>query len=294
MNIDLKAAAAFMAAHARLLDRRRFQLALGEGDVAGTLAALNAYRNPDGGFGWGLEPDLRSPESQPGAALHAFEVLEAIAPATAPEAVALCDWLESISHPDGGLPFALPVSEPAGTSRWWAEADTSASSIQITAVTAASAYRVARHDPAVAGHPWLARATRYCLDTIKTMDSPHAYELLFAIWFLDAVYETEPEAAGLLSSLGRQIPADGLVRVQGGTENEVMRPLDFAPYAGRPARALFAPEVIEADLQRLADDQREDGGWTVEYEPVSPIGSLEWRGYITVRAVSILRSHSRL
>ena len=37
------------------------------------LAAVEAYRNPDGGYGWGLEPDLRSRTSQPGGALHALE-----------------------------------------------------------------------------------------------------------------------------------------------------------------------------------------------------------------------------
>ena len=74
VKIDLGAAAAFMAGHARILDRRRFQLLLGESDSDAVLAALDGYRNPDGGYGWGLEPDLRSPESQPGAALHAFEV----------------------------------------------------------------------------------------------------------------------------------------------------------------------------------------------------------------------------
>ena len=50
-----------MAAHARVLDRRRFELLSGEANVAGVLAALDGYRNPDGGYGWGLEPDLRSP-----------------------------------------------------------------------------------------------------------------------------------------------------------------------------------------------------------------------------------------
>src|SRR4051794_9665980 len=69
MNIDLTAAANFMATHARLLDRRRF-----EGDRGGALAALDGYRNGDGGYGWGLEPDLRAHESQPGSAHHAFEV----------------------------------------------------------------------------------------------------------------------------------------------------------------------------------------------------------------------------
>src|ERR1043166_161353 len=94
MSIDLNAAADFMATHARVLDRRRFELRTGNTAPAGARAALDGYRNPDGGYGWGLEPDLRSPSSQPGAAAHAFEVFEDVAPVTAPQAVALCDWLD--------------------------------------------------------------------------------------------------------------------------------------------------------------------------------------------------------
>ena len=75
MNTDthLSAATAFMATHARILDRRRFDVLVGDGAPEAVLAAVDGYRNPDGGYGWGLEPDLRSPESQPGGALHAFE-----------------------------------------------------------------------------------------------------------------------------------------------------------------------------------------------------------------------------
>ena len=57
-----------MASHARLLDRRRLELLLDGGEPTAVLAALEAYRNPDGGYGWGLEPDLRATESQPGGA----------------------------------------------------------------------------------------------------------------------------------------------------------------------------------------------------------------------------------
>ncbi|MFI6319526.1 hypothetical protein ACIBG8_18480 [Nonomuraea sp. NPDC050556] len=277
-------AADFMAGHARLLDRRRFQLLMGEIDAAGVLAALNGYRNPDGGYGWGLEPDLRAPESQPGAALHAFEVFAELPPAR--EAVELCDWLDSVSLPDGGLPFALPVSTAAGTAPWWRGPDAGESSLQITAISAAWAYRV----PGLADHPWLARATRYCLDAVDALnEAPHAYILLFAVRLLDELGDTER-----LDRLAKHIPADGRVRVQGGTEAESLHPLDFAPYPGTPARALFTPEVVEADLDRLAALQQEDGGWVVDYAVISPAGALDWRGATTVRAVEILRANGRL
>jgi hypothetical protein len=290
--VDLQAASDFMATHARPLDRRRFDVVLHGAPPDGALAALAAYRNPDAGFGWGLEPDLRASESQPGPALHAFEVFEDILPATSPLAVELCDWLESVSLPDGGLPFALPLGSSAGCAPFWANADPSVSSLQITAVVASIANRVAAGDPAVAGHRWLARATDYCLGAIEAMgDEPHALALAFSVQLLDAVHDTRSESAGLLARLGERIPAGGLMPVGGGIEGELMRPLDFAPLPDRPARRLFAPATIVAELERLAAQQQEDGGWRVDFASYSPAAALEWRGHMTVRALSILRRH---
>ena len=292
-KVDLEAAAAFMAGHARVLDHRRFQLLTGDGDPGASLAALDAYRNPDGGHGWGLEPDLRAVESQPGGALHAFEVFEDVALAISPRAVELCDWLATASLPDGGLPFALPIADPAGCAPFWASADPTVSSLQITAVVAAIAHRVAAHDPAVAGHPWLAGATRFCLTAVEAIDCrPHALALTFALGLLDAVYDREPAAPALMARLGEHVPPDGMVHVEGGKEDEMMRPLDIAPLPDRPVRALFTTEVIAADLERLAGLQQRDGGWPVDFASYSPAAALEWRGHMTVRALSILQRNA--
>jgi hypothetical protein len=118
--------------------------------------------------------------------------------------------------------------------------------------------------------------------------------LVFAVRFLDAVHDTYPEAASLLDRLGRHIPASGEMRVEGGTEEEALRPLDFAPFPDRPARTLFTPKVITTDLERLAARQEGDGGWTVDYAKISPAGALDWRGYTTVRAIDVLRRNARI
>jgi hypothetical protein len=295
MTVDLSRAAAFLAGYGRVLDRRRFELLVGRTGPDAVLAAVDGYRNPDGGYGWGLEPDLRAPESQPGGALHAIEVFGDIAPITTPRAVELCDWLDSVTLPDGGLPFALPVADPTACAPFWAQADPTVSTLQSTAFTAGAAHRVARHDPAVAGHPWLARATRYCLDTIAELRTrPHAIALSFAIRFLDVAHDRCPEADGLLARLGKFVPDNGLVPVDGGSEGETMRALDFASVPGSPASALLRPGVIEAELDRLAGRQQDDGGWTVDYASFSPAAALEWRGYVTVQAVSTLRRAGRV
>jgi hypothetical protein len=292
--VNLDAASDFMATHARMLDRRRFDVLFRDGPPEATLAALSAYRNPDGGYGWGLEPDLRARESQPGAALHAFEVFEDILPVTSPRAVELCDWLASVSLPDGGVPFALPVENAAGCAPFWANANPAVSSLQITAIVTLMAHRVAAQDPAVAAHPWLGTATGYCLAAIEALgDDPFALQLAFSVQLLDAVHD-HPDAARLLEKLGAHIPASGLVPVRGGLEDETMRALDFAPEPGGPARELFAPETIEAELRRLAEEQQDDGGWRVDFASYSPAAALEWRGHATVRALSVLRRNQAL
>lgn len=307
MAVDLAAASAFMTSHARLLDRRRFAVRFEGGDPSLTLAALEAYRNPGGGYG-ALEPDLRAVESQPVGAMHAFEVFEDVAPLTSPRAAELCDWLAGATLPDGGLPFALPVEDATATAPFWAGADPDVSSLHITTAVAAVAHRVARHDPAVAAHPWLATATGYACEAMADPGSPSStLELLYGLRFLDAlaarraagggglvegVGAAEPEA--LLARWADALPADGTLPVEGGLADEAVRPLDFSPAPGTPLRAQLADAVFAADLDRVAAGQREDGGWEVDFTAYSPAAALEWRGYATVEAVGVLRAHGRI
>ncbi len=288
--LDVDTILDFIAANARLLDRRRAELAVGAGDPAAALTVLAGYRNADGGFGWALEPDLRAPASQPVAALHAFEVLEEVAPLTSPMTVGLLDWLGAVSLPSGAVPFALPGTEYAGSAPMWAAADTTSPSLHMTAVALGIAHRVGRHDPAVAAHPWVGRATDWATQQIAALDRPgHAIELRWVLELLDAL-----DAHDEIERLGVHLPPDGVMPVAGGQPGEAMRPLDFAPHPDRPVRALFERSVIEADLDRLVAEQHDDGGWDVDWTHWSPAGGLEWRGWATVRALRLLRANGRL
>jgi hypothetical protein len=281
--IDITGASAFMDTHARLLDRRRFDTVVGGAPPDGLLAALAAHRNPDGGFGWALEPDLRSPTSQPAGALHAFEVL-AEAGVASPIAAELCDWLDSVTLPDGGLPFALAGAGSPGTARWWAGADTATSSLHITSAVCAYAHRV----PEAAQHRWLERATEYCLREIAALTEPQgAHQLSFALQLLDAV-----DAGAELERLAGFLPESGELPVPGGLPDEKLHPLDHSPRPG-PLRRHIAPAAIERDLDRLAAEQRPDGGWEIDFAAASPAAALEWRGYVTVLAIALLRANGR-
>jgi hypothetical protein len=291
MDLDLGAAASFITTHARLLDRRRLDLLLGEGSPDDVLAALDAYRNTDGGYGWALEPDSRSATSQPVAAMHALEVLAEVQDTKSRRPVEVCDWLAGHTLADGGVPFGLPHSDTAGSAPHWTGADATVSSLQMTAQLAAQAHRLARRRADVADHPWLRAATAYCLTAIDRLTgTPHAYELMFAIRFLDAAAGRVTPARSVLDRLIRHVVSDGPTPVAGGAEGEALHLLDFTPYADAPSRASFSAEAVATDLGRLAGGQRPDGGWTVDYPTYSPAAALEWRGYVTVQAVAVLRA----
>ena len=155
------------------------------------------------------------------------------------------------------------------------------------------AHRVARQDPAVAAHPWLATATQFCLDAIdRIAEQPHAIELMYVLHFLDAVVDTRADGDELLRrTVAAYLPPDGSMAVSGGMEDERLYPLDFSPVPGRPLRALLPADAVAADLERWRASQQDDGGWRVDFASSSPMAELEWRGYITVHAVSLLRAH---
>lgn len=296
MSSYLDRARAFITSHARVLDRLRFEAVTTDSATArqAIIRGLDAYRNPDGGYGWGLEPDLRAPESQPGAALHALEALADAGPATSPHATSLLDWLNAVTLSDGGLPFALPIRDPVACSPFWVHADPAASSLQITAAVATAAHRAARWDESVRDHPWLTKATQYCFDAIRQInEAPFAYVLCFALQFLDIVSDKHPEALKLLERLREFVPRDGALAVVGGAEGETLHLLNYAPEPGRPIRDLLDPRAVVKDLDRLEQGQLEDGGWAVDFTSYSSAASLEWRGYATVGAVAVLSKNGR-
>src|SRR2546421_10840981 len=99
---DFNAAAAFVAANARVLDRRRFQRLFEDGPAAPVRDAVAAYRNDDGGFGHALEPDCRAPGSQPAAVALAVRMMDETDTWDEDLVRGACDWLAAVAPAAGG------------------------------------------------------------------------------------------------------------------------------------------------------------------------------------------------
>jgi hypothetical protein len=108
---DVDDAARFLAGNARVLDRRRFERLFSGGDARPVRDAVAAFRNSDGGFGHALEPDGRTPASQPAAVAMALGTLDE-ADAWDEELVAgACEWLAANAPAEGGASFVEPTVE---------------------------------------------------------------------------------------------------------------------------------------------------------------------------------------
>ena len=284
MPIDINAAERFAHADARLLDRHRLAVLLHGAPVAPVLDALRAYRNPDGGFGHALEPDVRAPESEPAAVLHALEVLAGIEALDDPLVADAAAWIATIADPDGGVPFVMPTAAAHPHAPWMVPSEGGS---HLTFALAGAFWEAGSRDP------WLGRATEWCWARLEDSEELGAYWVKFALDFLDRVPD-EARVTAALAALRGRIGADGSIPVPGGTENERLTPLALSERPGRRSRALFTDDQIEADLDRLEAGQRDDGGWTFDWLEWSPGQAVEWRGAMTLRALATLAAHGRI
>ncbi len=129
----------------------------------------------------------------------------------------------------------------------------------------------------------MTRATELCWQRIEHGTAGHSYDLLLRHPFLDAVPDEE-RAGAALDALGDVREA----------ARRTHTPLDVSPWPGSRSRRLFDADTIAADLDALAAGQRDDGGWTFEWPAWNPAAAHEWRGIVTVQALTVLRANGRL
>lgn len=285
MSVDTIAARHFVLANARLLDRHRFAVIVEGAPVEPVLSSLRGYRNPDGGFGHGLDPDVRASESEPSATLAALEVLDEVGRLDDPMVADIPGWLSSIAESDGGVPFAMPSAggsphAPFITPR----PGGSFLTFGLVGVLLAAGFD---------HHPWVEKASEWCWENLDDPQSLGAYGIKCALDFLDAVAPAD-KAEAALERMRPVFRTDGSIPVTGGTENEQLHLLTLSPRPNSRSRRMFTRDQVEADLDRLELGQRDDGGWAFDWLAWSPGQEVEYRGLETVRAMRTLRDHGRL
>ena len=284
VGVDLAAAADFLAGSARVLDRaavRRPVLGRRSGRGPG-----RGRRLPESRRGLRLGPGAGSAiADQPARWPHCTRSRRSptsLRPRAAGRATS-ATGSPAVTLPDGGLPFALPLPDPAACAPFWAGADGTSSSLQITAVIVADGHPGRRARPLRCRHPWLAgRPTSASTRSPAWANSPHAMELEFAVQFLDAVAPSRSSGRELLDGLGRHLSAATGCCTSPAVLRRVHAPPRFRPFprAARRGTSSTGGGGRRARPAGRRPSSRTGTGWSTSTATPPPP---PWSGAVTGR-----------
>ncbi len=297
-NDTLAAGRAFLDREGRLIERRLTAAIFDGADASGVIDAVRAYRNPDGGFGQGLEPDKRCPASLPIDVECAFDILLVAGEAdggvldqsgdVGPDGLVLgaCDWLSSVASADGSVPMAFAVIEGYPRADHWSDWAYEPA----LNPTAGLAGRL--HQMGVT-HLWLDRATDWTWARLESGFDEDAHALREVLVFLEHVPD-RGRAEAVAAHVGDWLAGAAWYRPDPADPEYGVTPLHLAPSPDSPWLRLFDESTVEGHLDRMTRDQQPDGGWPITWEPPGTAPTLEWRGIETLRALRTLRAYGRL
>ena len=283
----------FILTNARMIERRLFEYHFVNGNKEGVYHAVYAYRNPDGGFGWGMEPDTASPESQPLFTIMALETLDEIGYLNAD--ILLKDFMpyfESITTKKGGVPWMLkpksdyPRVDHFNDVKEWAALSTTAPLLGLL-----EKYNV--------NIPWIENAEAFVWQDLERLGKKHVFCNLCTprrLLFLEHT-KSKAKAKQATENLKQWILEDSVLckdkTDDGWGLYEKPHSLNYAPYPNHILNPIFPKEMIQADLDELIRRQKPDGRWDTWYG-LSEGMKLEWAGIQTLWVLRVLRDYGRI
>ena len=292
-------AARFLWTSGRVLEQRRFEFLFGgTADPAGVLVALDAYRSQDGGYAFGLEPDVRGPAGHPISMPSALRILAETGSLHSVQAMRICDWLAKNTAADGGVPSVLPSLRAYPRPPWLPVSEEPAGDLLATGQIAGPLLRAGLE------HPWLETAAGFCRHAIERLEQTHPYEAEAAVAFLDGTPD-RAWAGPQAKRLGELVRDQRIVLLDpdhpeqarlspGYAPGEYHLPHDYAPRPGSLARTWFTDAEMDRSLRHLAESQQEDGGWPINWAQWSPTSEMEARPGMTLTALLTLRAYGRV
>ena len=283
----------FLLYSARPLEGSIFKYEFESGDVEDIIENLKKYQNEDGGFGKGLEPDVRYEGSSVLASTIALQHLSKINSEKKLELVKdSFNFLKKTFNNDEcgweNVPKEV-VSAPRAI--WWE-------------------YDGVHHQW---GNP-NAEILGYFYEYPDLIE-PEFKELVTnkAIDYLNNVSDLEMHEMYCYYRLSERLPEELNQRILEKLDNfvdkcVVKEPSERNGYCAVPLNIVKSPsssyfakyaDVIPYDLDQLIETQKEDGSWEPNwswgrYEQEWEKAREEWKGYITLNNLQILRSFNRI
>ena len=276
MSVSLQKARDFVFANGILMERALFSYLLDDGSLAHLHACLLAYKNPDGGWGHGLEHDLKTPESNPLALEYLLGILCRYDIPVGNLLDGTPEWVEAAQQDDGTLRNP-PGLRDYPIAPWWNEwgGQTKPDSIvghltQLGLVT-----------------PKLTETTRRWVQANHSFETITANEWLFMGYHAFDYFmnvgdfpDVEHYRAAVIQNLvdrAAQMPAKQYYDL-----------FYFAPIPDTQLAQALPDGFIDRCLDYFEATQREDGGWDDQH------GLAHWQPSVTIRILMALKRYGRL
>lgn len=280
-------AANFIWNHGRLLERRVFEHFFFEGSIDNIVTSLKAYQNNDGGFGNALEPDLRTPYSQPLYTEFALRLLYDCNIKDEEISLKACEYISNHADLAQGIPTICTSSENYPRAGHWKHPlSTEPSLDRMTGLVGLLKWQGINHS-------WLDKATEVCLDYISTKRYEDAHTILTSFCLLESLPQTE-HIVGLFNKLSNELVTAKFLRMDACSQNYGLSPLEFAPTPTSYCRRIFSEDIIVQHLEVLKSQQVEDGGWQISWDPPGETAKFEWRAYVTLKNLLLLKWYDKL
>jgi len=276
--ISLENARCYIHAHGNLWERALWDYLFNGGSEERVHKILSGYKNPDGGFGHGLEHDIKAPCSNPLMLEFLLSVMRdtGLPPGSLLEGTPA--WLESVQREDGSLANP-PELSAYPRAQWWGEGQSAPDSITGNLLKHGLCPDSVRKKT----RDWV--KANLSLDDIRENNwlfmAYHAFDYFFNE---DDYPEVETYREATLENIYRT----ALDHEKKGETHKLFPFFQFAPTRESIA-ARNAPEgLVDRILDILQDAQREDGGWDDEH------GLDYWQPYFSTIILLALKRFGRI
>lgn len=292
----------YIMAHARKVDKARYDFFFRGGDRQEVIVALARYQNEDGGFGHGLEPDVRTEASSAIATATGLTILREVGAGDAEIVLqkAIAYLLHTFDHVRYAWPIVPPEVEQAPHAPWWSYADAAQNFGQFLANPRAAVVGHLCHYQTLVPLDFL---TPLAQATVAHLESlPDRMEMHDLLCYLELA-----SAGNVPADLRQRVVAKLLCAVPATVVTDPTRwggygllPLDVAPSPAGPFAQTLAPQAIQANLDLLIDSQLPDGSWPLAWSwaqvdaPAWTRAELGWKGYLAVNKLRTLAAYGRL
>ena len=294
-------AKAFVSEQGRDLDRALLAYHFEDGTIDNVLAALADYQNDGGGFGHGLEPDLRTPASSVIATTVAFQNFRSLGvPADHPMVRrGIAYLLETYDVFRQVWPIIPPEVEDAPHAPWWDYASSEAGfgGFLVNPRVEIVGYL---HDYIEAVPAELLEAVTFAVfDHLDAL--PDEVEMHDIICYV-SLAETESLPKSYRDRVWAKLSkaaAHGVAREPEQLTGYVLKPLYLVSSPDSPLAAGLADEVA-MNLDFEIDQQGEDGAWSPNFSwgdqhpEAWEVANREWQARMTLKNLRVLRDFGRI